>query len=44
MAKRRRVIDPKEAVSYRTPTKVVSVMRFDYLTETFFYPSARDVT
>ena len=29
MAKRRRVIDPKETISYRTPMRVVSVMRFD---------------
>ena len=29
MTKRRRAIDPEEAVSYRTPMIVVSVMRFD---------------
>ena len=38
MAKSRRHIDPDEAISYRTPMRVVSVMRFDYFTETFFYP------
>ncbi len=38
MAKRRRHIDPDEAVSYRTPMRVISVMRFNCIVETTLYP------